>query len=484
MPSTIERYHEAVERLDALIEAAPAQTDTGRAAVQRRATLRMGRLRRFLALLGDPHQGYPIVHVGGTSGKGSTSTTIAAILTAAGYRTGLHTSPYLQTPAEKLQLDGRLIAPDQFVDLVDEMMGAHNRWRAGGEDTLTYGEVWLALTALFYTRNAVDVAVLEVGAGGRFDLTNIVEPALSVITSVGIDHTNTLGETIADIAWHKAGIIKRGVPAITAVTDPVALAIIEREADAVGAPLRRLDLATAIGGIETGRKGTAWTEAATGERFRGRMAGSFQARNGAVAVAAARRLREAGLDIPGGAIHEGLARARIPGRAEFVDDTVAVLLDGAHNPDKVAALANDLPYLLPVERGRRVVVLGVLDSKQATAMIGRLVPEMDTLVATAPRVLAKEPRDAGAIAQLARDAGFTGTIHVAGRPADALAIAQDEAGSGRAGGLVITGSLYLIGNVREHWYREEAIVSARSPWPGDTSTHLLPARGYDHIVTP
>ena len=134
------------------------------------------RLRRFLTLLGDPHRAYPIVHVGGTSGKGSTAAAIAAILSAAGYRTGLHTSPYLQAATEKLQVGDRLIAPETFAGLVDEILEAAERFAAGGEERLTYGEVWVALLALHFARERVDLAVIEVGAGGRFDLTNVVTP--------------------------------------------------------------------------------------------------------------------------------------------------------------------------------------------------------------------------------------------------------------------------------------------------------------------
>src|SRR5215217_2407191 len=237
---TLKPFQAAAARLDELIERTPAPADRSRAAVQARAEERMGRLRRFLARLGDPLTGHPVVHVGGTSGKGSTSTAIAAILHAAGYRVGLHTSPYLQTPAEKLQVDGRLVAPERFVALVDELFATHERWVAEGEVALTYGEAWVAMSALFFRAEAVDVAVLEVGAGGRFDLTNVVTPAVSVVTTVGIDHTATLGDTIEAIAWHKAGIIKPGVPAVTAVIDPAALPILAAEADAAGSTLRRV----------------------------------------------------------------------------------------------------------------------------------------------------------------------------------------------------------------------------------------------------
>jgi dihydrofolate synthase/folylpolyglutamate synthase len=467
MTSTIERYHAAASRLDALIDAAPEQTDMSREAVQRRATFRMDRLRRFLAYLDNPHEGYPIVHVGGTSGKGSTSTMIAAILTASGVVTGLHTSPYLQTPGEKLQLNGQLIHPEQFISLVDQIVAAHDRWQAAGEAPLTYGETWFALTALFFKHNSVDVAVLEVGAGGRFDLTNIVTPILSVITSVGIDHTNTLGETIEDIAWHKAGIIKAGIPALTAVANPTALGIIEDEAALVRSPLEWIDLATAVHSIETGRDGTSWVETASGERFRTAMRGSFQAKNGATAIAAVRQLRSLGLPVSDSAIHDGLAMARIPGRAEIIEDVVPVLLDGAHNSEKVAALTEDIPNLLPrPDGGRRIAVLGILEVKQANDMIEQLVPVIDVLVATAPKVLAKEPKDAARIAEIAREAGYSGPVHIERQASAAIGQALAEARHDRGDSIVVTGSLYLIGNVRERWFSQDAVVLARSSWPG------------------
>ncbi|HEV2066127.1 MAG TPA: Mur ligase family protein [Thermomicrobiales bacterium] len=470
MTSTIERYHESAARLDALIEATPEPTDTTREAVQRRAEFRMDRLRRFLAQLGDPHLGYPIVHIGGTSGKGSTSTMIAAILRAAGYRTGLHTSPYLQTPGEKLQLDGLLIDPEQFSLLVDVIMTAHDRWLAGGEASLTYGEAWFALTALFFSRNAVDVAVLEVGAGGRFDLTNVITPAMSVITSVGIDHTNTLGDTIEDIAWHKAGVIKPGIPAVSAVTNPAAREIIREEARTTKSPLTVIDLDAELYGVQTGRDGTTWIGAVGRTRFHTAMCGRFQAVNGATAIVASRLLHQVGLSIADKAIHDGLGSARIPGRAEIIDDPVPVLLDGAHNADKVAALTADIPTLLPMPvNGRRFAVLGVLEAKQAAEMIQRLVPVMDVLIATAPKVRAKQPKEAAQIAEIARRAGFAGTVKVERSAETAIRQAQAMAQAERGDTIVVTGSLYLIGNVRGQWFREEDIVLQQTPWPEPTT---------------
>ena len=466
MTTIIERYHEATARLDALIDATPTPHDTSRAAVRERAAVRMGRLRRFLDQLGNPHQGYPIVHVGGTSGKGSTSTAIASILAAAGHVTGLHTSPYLQTPAEKLQSGGLLIAPDLYVSLAEDVLSAHDRWLAGGEPPLTYGELWFAITALFFTRSAVDVAVLEVGAGGRFDLTNVVTPAVSVITSVGIDHTNTLGDTIEDIAWHKAGIIKPGVPAITAVTNPAALGIIVQEARQQSTTLQQLDPETAISDVATGTGGTTWTDAETGVGYRTGLRGRFQARNGATAIAAARLLALAGVAVPESAIQSGLAAARIPGRAELIDDGIPILLDGAHNPEKIEALSADLDYLIPVAgMGRRIAVLGVLEAKQAADMIRALMPSIDVLVATSPRVLAKEAKRATSLAEHARREGFNGDIVIESDPVAAVEHARAIADPVRGDAILVTGSLYLVGNVRDRWFREDDIVIARTSWP-------------------
>lgn len=473
MTNTFVRYHEASSRLDALIDLTPTPTNSSREAVRERADFRIKRLLRFLERMGNPHRGYPIVHIGGTSGKGSTSTTIAAMLHEAGYRTGLHTSPYLQTPLEKLQIDGKLIHPEAFIRIVDEFFDEHDAWMANGEEPLTYGEAWNVLIWLFFRHERVDIGVVEVGAGGRFDLTNILTPALTVITSVGIDHTNTLGSTIADIAWHKAGIIKTGVPALSTVPHPVARRIIADEAAGVGAPLTQIDLNAAIDEVTTAQDGTSWRETATGRRRTMRMPGSFQARNGQAAIEAARLLNAHGIPLPEDAIERGLLASRIPGRAEVITSDVRVLLDGAHNPEKLAALVEDVPALLPRRQGaKRIAIVGLLDAKNGEEMLRSLVPAVDVLIATAPRVLAKESKAAVQIADLARDAGFTGDMVIEPDPVKTVALALAKANSERRDCILVTGSLYLVGNVRERWFSEREIVEQRSPWPARRAMSL------------
>lgn len=460
------RFHEATARLDALIEATPTPTDHSREAVTRRADERMGRLVRFLDRLGNPHHDYPIVHVGGTSGKGSTSTMIASMLVAAGFTTGLHTSPYLQTPSEKLQVNGDLVSPEMYVHLVDRVLGAHDSWLADGQPSLTYGEAWVALTLLFFREIGADIAVLEVGAGGRFDLTNIVTPVVSVITSVGIDHTATLGNTIPEIAWHKAGIIKAGIPAVTGVADPMALEVIVAEAGLVGAHLTVVSPGVSVQEVSTDRQGTSWIDGTTGLEHHTALRGAFQARNGALALATIQELRNQGFHLPDEAVTRGLQSARIPGRMELIDDRVPVLLDGAHNAEKVAALAEDVAQLLPVRHGgRRVGVLGVLETKQAHEMLASIVGKIDVLVATSPQVLAKEGRDPAGMAAVAREAGFHGEVLLEPDSRQAIGRALEVAEMVAGSAVLVTGSLYLVGNTREHWYPTSSVILARSSWP-------------------
>lgn len=462
----VARYDAAVARVDRLIEAPQTPVGKSQAEIRARAEMRLARLRRFLAFLGDPFARYPIVHVGGTSGKGSTATAIAAILHAAGYRVGMHTSPYLQVATEKLWGGGALIGPGEFADRVDQLFADHEAWRRAGGEALTYGEFWVALVAQHLADEAVDIAVIEVGAGGRYDLTNVVTPIVSVITSIGLDHTVTLGPTLGEIAWHKAGIIKPGAAAITGAVGAESLGPIEAAAADVGTTLDRVELGRDVEVLETGPDGTRWREIGTGHIWPA-APGGFQAMNAALAVAAVHRLRERGFSIPGDAVASGLDRGRLPGRVELMpgDSSPRVMLDGAHNPQKIAALVSDLDAILPRRSdGRRIGVVGVLEAKDFKGLVGPLVPAVDELVATSPQVLSKAPLDVESLAAAARAAGFLGPVTLEPDPLAAIDVALSRA-TGADDAVLVTGSLYLVGNVRGRWYPDEAILLARTPWP-------------------
>jgi dihydrofolate synthase/folylpolyglutamate synthase len=451
MREPFEIYKAANARLDALIDVAPT-LDRSLSAITARAAERLERTSRFLAHLGDPHLTVPVIHVAGTSGKGSTATTIAHILGAAGFRTLLHTSPYLQVATEKLAIDGRLIDAASFAELTARLLAEMEAW---GESRLTYAEAWMALIGLAMAKFRPDVAIIEVGAGGRFDMTNLVRSQVALITSIGIDHTETLGSTIEQIAWHKAGIIKPGSAVIHAVDEPVAVAQIKQQARESEAALAPPVLAGSLDLEVHEDDRWSWRDPVTSKRLRAGLPGKIQAQNSALAVAAARAWQsELSLD----AIKRGLGSTRFPARFERMPDARTVILDGAHNPQKVAALVHE------VERmpRPRVGVLGFLAAKRADEMLGLLAPHLDEIALTAPHVIGKtglEVDRAVALAQALSAAPVTGMID----PFAALDLALALAGE--SGSALVAGSLYLCGAIRERWYASAEIIAQQTPWP-------------------
>ncbi|MEZ4522559.1 MAG: folylpolyglutamate synthase/dihydrofolate synthase family protein [Thermomicrobiales bacterium] len=453
-------YQDAEQYILSLITGPPSpDPETPPETIRQRAVERLDQTRAFLDHLGNPQNAYRSIHIGGTSGKGSTATFIASILTSAGFRTGLHVSPYLQVATEKLVVDNRLASATRYRDLVQNIAEKAEAWESAGNPPLTYGEFWVALTFYYFAEENVDVGVIEVGAGGRFDLTNVIEPEVVAITSIGLDHVVTLGDTVEEIAWHKAGIIKPGVRAITAVGEAGPLAVIQAEATEVGADLIRVEPGKDFRLESTSAKGTRFVDNLSGKTFQVALPGQFQAANAATAIAVTRAFdAEAATN---DAIETGLAAARFPGRMEVVQSEPLVMLDGAHNPQKIEGLAADIRE---ITGNRRVIaVFGVLDSKNHSGMIDALAPHVDVLVATSPKVYAKPAVNAEEIARYARR--VIDEVHVESDPLAAVARALDLASNDDA--VIVTGSLYLVGNVRERWFPTEQILSQGTMWPSD-----------------
>ena len=446
-------YQRAVQVLHGLIS--PDHGAQGSAGdVRARQLRRFDRFRRFMSAIGDPQDRFRVVHVTGTSGKGSTATMVARILSAAGHRTGLVTSPHLQSATERIQVDGRLIAGRALLHEVATAMDAGEAWlRAHGEPgQLTYGETLVAAAFSHLAREGVEFAVVEVAAGGRFDLTNVVRSEVAVITSVGADHLATLGPTLRDVAWHKSGIINPGAQVVSGIADPVLLDVVADEAERVGARV-------------VPREAGDGFEAVPGPP------GAFQRENRRTALTAVQALRRNGVAIPEKAVAHGLAAAQLPGRFEWLataaDQPVSVLLDGAHNSDKMAALAHSLPVpSRPADRP--VVVLGLIGSKDAASVAAAVAPVAGALVATEPRVLGKSAHPAARVAEIVREQGFAGEIAQAADPNLAVDLALGIAEQ-RGVPVVVTGSLYLVGNVRERWFPAETIVRQRTTWPATWS---------------
>lgn len=451
-------YEDAETWLHGLITGqATPPADTPPSVIRERAVQRLAHIRAFLSFIGSPQDQYRTIHITGTSGKGSTAVMTASILAEMGLRVGCHVSPYLQVATEKLQINGRLISAERYGRLVETIRAPAERWTELGNEPLQYGEAWVAMALLYFAEEGVDYAVVEVGAGGRFDLTNVIQPDVAAITSVGLDHVVTLGPTIEDIAWHKAGIIKSGALAVTAVTDQRLLEIIEREAIEQEAPLQVVTEGDDYRDVETGPTGTSFTDTRSGRRFSTPLSGAFQATNAALATAITRGLPA--LRVTDEDIQRGLAAVRFPGRMEIVQRQPLVLLDGAHNPQKTGGLQENLRKIAG-ER-RIICVFGVLETKGFQPMLDQLLPDVSTLVATAPQVYAKPPVEAAQIAAYA--SGKVRDVFMEPEPLSALVKALSEAGPNDM--ILVTGSLYLIGNVREHWYPSEQILVQGTVWP-------------------
>jgi dihydrofolate synthase/folylpolyglutamate synthase len=374
---------------------------------------KLGRTRALLDLASAPDRRLRIALVAGTKGKGSTCAMLASVLGAAGVRCGLYTKPHLQTYRERIRVDGRAIPPDHFEDELDRFRGLAARLPAEAGEPTTF-EVTTAVALDYFAREGCQVAVVEVGLGGRLDATNATDPDLSVITSISYDHTAILGRTLGAIASEKAGILRRARPALLAPQRPTAMRALKHACHTVGAncavvpPLER-ELP---------------------------LAGAHQRQNAALAVAAARALQP-GLADP--AIDIGLERLRWPGRFEVVGAAPQVVLDGAHNGASAEALAATLRSFAadrPVS-----LVIGINRDKDARAVLR-------PLLALAQRVFATQTADnprALPVLDLVRACRRLGVDAIA-RPN--LSEALDEAANEREGVVCVTGSLLLVGQAR------------------------------------
>jgi len=359
--------------------------------------LKLERMRELLRRLGDPHRGMPIIHVAGTKGKGSTSAMMAAVLSAAGYRTGLFTSPHLDRVEERIAVQGQPCSSEELIDMIELVQPeAEALDRAAAESDPpehgpTYFEIVTAMALCYFARRRVQAAVLEVGLGGRLDSTNVCTPCVSIITSISFDHTKQLGETLAAIAAEKAGIIKPGVPVISGVTAEEPREVVRTIARACGCrlaelgvdfdfdyrPPRHLERAESPGYIDFRRLAPpqlAYHDIAV------RLPGRHQAGNAAVVLAAVEELRRVGWTIPEAAVRRGLGEVVWPARVEVVARRPTVVIDAAHNAASIEALVEVLDESFSARR--RLLVFGTTQDKDLRGMLEQLVRRFDHVVFT------------------------------------------------------------------------------------------------------
>lgn len=442
LDNPLHQYEWLEQRLHALIPKFKFSADIN---------LKLERIERLLELLGNPHTRYPSIHVGGTSGKGSTATMTAAILTASGYKVGLHTSPHLQLINERHRVDGKIAPISALLRLLEEMWPRIEQ--VGAEmpqfGKPSYFEVQFALSCCWFAEQGVDVAVVEVGLGGTLDATNVLPAQIAIVTSVGFDHTEILGDTLAEIAENKAGIIKPNQTVITGATEPEAYAVIERAARQFDNPLWRLGDEI---GHEKASDGTVTFYADGWRYFRVEvgMLGSFQVMNAALAVAAAHAFNA---DLDATAVRDGLRTVRFAGRMEVVQTKPTVILDGAHNPDKMRAAAESLPHTA----SRVIGVVGMKAGKDVEQTLIHALPRMDEVVVTEFELKGLwEAVSADFLQKTVHHLNPNLPVTAEPNPRAAVRFALDRATS--ADLVWITGSLYLVGDVRQLWYPNEKLL--------------------------
>ena len=399
--------------------------------------------------LGRPDHAYPSAHVAGTNGKGSTAAFLESILRHAGFRTGLNTSPHLEKINERIRIVDEEISDQVFAEtfsriqvLIEELLAA-GKLRAHP----TYFECVTAMAFESFARERVEFAVFEVGLGGRLDATNILSPIVTIITRIDFDHENFLGHSLSEIAREKGGILKPGVPLILAEQHPEAREVILARAKNLGceviepAQIFRVDRQTA----QEGRLRARVTEEASGQVFEitPSLPGRFQLQNSLNALAAARRLQQRGFKIPDEAITQGIAETVWPGRLEKVQSAPDVYCDGAHNP----GAARELAYFLEQNfSGRKVwLIYAALRDKAVDEVAGLLFPHAAEVIFTSPRT-----SRAVSATQLAEIAGHhAARFSVIPDAERAFEHALAEAAPDDA--IFITGSLYLVGQLRHYW---------------------------------
>ena len=470
---------------------------------EQREPYKLDRMIALMARLGNPQEGLRVVHVAGTKGKGSTSAMIERVLRAAGYRTGLYTSPHLHDPRERLRMNGQPISQDAFMALVERL---RSHFEVAGEAT-TF-EALTAMAFVWFAESKVDMVVLEVGLGGRLDATNLVTPLVSVITPLALEHTAVLGNTIEEIAAEKGGIIKEGVPVVSADQPPEALAVLRQMAAERHAPFMvaserwqavrrdisldgqtfdaemifatgRTNIPACSGDVASDRTSipgysgdvasdrtsiAAYSGDVTTDRTAACSAevlykdlclsllGRHQIANASVAIATLQLLREQGVMWQESALREGLAQVMWPARVEVLQRKPLVIADGAHTHASAAALIRTINDIMANGWSRSMLILGISSNKDFAALLNAFEPIADFIILTR----ARHPRAADPVKLAAHPALATRQVQIVPKIADAMQMALAEAGPNDL--IVATGSLFVAAEARSCMGRRDVYM--------------------------
>lgn len=408
-------------------------------------------MERMLDALGNPHRAFKSVLVGGTNGKGSVAAFVAKIFEKAGYRVGLYTSPHLSDFVERIRVNGRSIPRHEVAGLIEVLRAVQGgrtlHARAGDLSNLppsiTFFECATLLAFLFFAKQKVDLAVVEVGMGGRLDATNVLSPLVAAITTIGLEHQQYLGKTLEKIAGEKAGIIKPKAKLITAVTQPRALAPIRNRCRSLGTTIYRVGEHIRV--RKNGQGGFSYQGISHSySDLRIALQGDYQITNAALAVGITELLTERGFAVEEPALREGLRAMRWPGRMEFVSTNPRVLLDGAHNAAAARRLRREIQVGLSARR--LILVLGIMEDKALAPMVRTLVPLAHHTIFTRPNLdRAASPHALLSLAPVEKKkTQIMEDVKQAVRTAMLLAGSEDL--------VCVTGSLFTVGEARELFF--------------------------------
>ncbi len=409
-------------------------------------TFSLKRMEKLLSLLGNPHKKIDTAHIAGTKGKGSTATMLAKMLEANGYKVGLYTSPHLVHLHERIVVNSQMISEKEMYHLLNRVHGPLEKMAK--DDPPTFFEIMTALAFLHFADTKVDIGVIETGLGGRLDSTNVIEPKVVGITSLSIDHQAQLGQTIDSIAKEKAGIFKRGVPAVTVQQDPMAMRVLKSEAEAVKAPLSvtgsDIDFSHRF---ETSREEGPHTRVCLTtptskfEHLRVPLHGRHQAINCGLALAMLDKLKSSGYKIDNGKATEGLSRVSLPGRMEMICNDPRIMIDAAHNAASMKALIYAVGQNIPYDS--MVMIFGCNNDKDIRGILENLQYGADKVIFTRSNSPKAAPPQELADMYIEISGRMCQTALSLG---DALAIAKSAVS--REDLILITGSFYLIGQAK------------------------------------
>ena len=406
-------------------------------------------VRHLLALIGDPHEDFRSVHVTGTNGKGSTTAMIASMLGEAGYKVGMFTSPHLSTFTERIQVNGVQIPVEDVVRLIEEVRPLCEGMAEDKElRHPTFFEVITSIAFKYFSEEGVDYAVLEVGMGGRLDATNVVKAQVSVITNVGLEHTEVLGDTVLEIAEKKAGIVKEGGVLITATADDDVYRLFRETCEGVGSRIFRVGTDITFQRLDSSYEGQTFNLKGLSrsyERLTIPLIGDHQLLNAATAVGAVEALRFHGVEVLGDAIRLGLRGVVWPGRLEVMQTKPLVVLDGAKDVEAARAVKEAL--LGEFTYDRLVAVVSISSDKKIAEMIGEIAQAADHFVITSHRVMGRAAKSSRIAAEVEK---HSKTHEVVVDVRTAVERAMELAGE--EGMVIVVGSVFLVGEAREIWH--------------------------------